>query len=204
MVLRGFDADIVGRQTEATRRADPTNRFRNLAIRDTGRGILWKSRGKLDVSDTTTSDVAKNSISLAPTFAPGVGGSLLKFNLGSIIFFPVPTNDGDWGTGIIASAFGSGRSLVTLADNEIKNVEHSFITNLGSDVIFTSNELVCRQQFDLAAGSFLGFGFSFSDGGNPLQCSDECPAQLGLPPASFRECKVVPFLDTPPSSPDPV
>lgn len=277
VVLRGFDAGIVGRQTDGTARADPRSRFKKIAIRDTGRGFLWRARGKLDVSDSTISGVSGNGISLAPAFAPGRIGTLLKFNLSSLIisdfgnagivyiddpgvcddehsvknatliggggpailairsgvcvfdshiaiprvagvvalsaavlvertkiFFPLPTTDNRWGTGIIASAFGTGRSLVTLANNEIKNVEHSFITNLGSDVIFAGNELVCRDTFDLAAGSHLGFGFSFNDGGNPAQCSDECPAQLGLPPLSFRECKAEPFIDSPPSFPDPI
>jgi hypothetical protein len=277
VLLRGFDAGIVGRQIDTARRVDLANRFRNMAIRDVGRGILWKSGGKLDVSDSKITDVSWNGISLAPDDAPGRLGRLLKFNLDAIIisdfgnagivyvddpgvcddehtiknatliggggpailairsgvcvfdshiaiprvagivalsaavlvqrtqiFFPLPTADGRWGTGIIASAFGSGRSLVTLADNEIKNVERDFITNLGSDVIFTGNELVCRQSFDLVAGSFLGFGFSFNDGGNPAQCSDECPAQLGLPPASFRACTATPFLDAPPQPPMPI
>ena len=277
VLLRGFDAGIVGWQTDATGRADPRNRFKKMAIRDTGRGILWKSRGKLDVSDSTISGVSGNGISLAPAFAPGRIGTLLKFNLSSLIisdfgnagivyvddpgvcddehsvknatliggggpailairsgvcvfdshiaiprvagvvalsaavlvertkiFFPAPTIDNRWGAGIIASAFGTGRSLVTLHDNEIKNVEHSYITNLGSDVVFIGNELVCREKFDLAAGSHLGFGFTFNDGGSPAQCSDECPAQLGLPPLSFRQCQAEPFSDSPPSFPNPI
>jgi hypothetical protein len=277
VLLRGFDAGIVGRQTTMTARGNPVNKFRNIAVRDTGRGILWKARGKLAVSDSRIADVSWNGISLAPEPATVVSGTLLKFNLDAIIiadyanagivyvddpgvcddehtinnatliggggpailairsgvcvfdshiaiprvagivalsaavlvqrtkiFFPLPTTDGRWGTGIIASAFGSGRSLVTLADNEIKNVEHSFIANMGSDVIFTGNELVCSEVFDLVAGSFLGFGFSFDDGGNPAQCSDECPAQLGLPPLSFRTCTAEPFFDAPPQPPMPI
>jgi hypothetical protein len=229
VLLRGFDAGLVGRQTDARRRGDPTSKFRNIAIQHMGRAILWKSRGKLDVSDSKITDVAWNGISLAPAGAAGRIGRLLKFSLASVIvsdfgnagivyidnpgvcddehtvtnatliggggpailairsgvcvfdshiaiprvagivalsagvlvqrtkiFFPLPTVDGRWGTGIVASAFGTGRSLVTVDDNEIKNVEHSFITTLGSDVVLTGNELVCRQHFDLVVGSHLG------------------------------------------------
>jgi hypothetical protein len=272
--MRGFDAGVVARESADAANRLLTSRFRNIAIRDSGRGFLWKARGKLAVSDTSISDVAWNGISLAPPLVTGKVGSLLQFTLEAItiadfgnagivyindpgvcdgnhtvknasliggggpavlairsgvcivdsyiaiprvaaivalsaavhventkIFFPVPSLDGEWGTGVIASALSSGHSVVSLVGNEIKNAERNFITNLGSQVLFTGNELVCREKFDIEAGSFMGFPFSFNDGGNPAQCSDECPAQVGLPPLSFRLCKADPV--GPPGPPEP-
>lgn len=101
------------------------------------------------------------------------------------IFFPTPLLDGRAGDGIVAVA-GPGRSLVTVLDNEIKNVERAYISNYGSEVIFTGNELVCTDGIDLEATQWLGFPTTYS--GPELQCSDACPAQLGLPPPSFERC----------------
>lgn len=104
----------------------------------------------------------------------------------SKIFFPTPLLDGRAGDGIVAVA-GPGRSLVTVLESEIKNVERAFISNYGSEVIFTGNELVCTDGFDLEATQWLGFPSSYS--GPEFQCSDACPAQLGLPPPSFERCR---------------
>jgi hypothetical protein len=104
----------------------------------------------------------------------------------SKIFFPTPLLDGRFGDGIVAVA-GPGRSVVTVLDNEIKNVERVYISNFGSEVAFTGNELVCTDGFDLEATPWLGFPSTYS--GPEFQCSDACPAQLGLPPPSFKACE---------------
>jgi hypothetical protein len=260
MLIRGFDAGVIGRQTSAASRIGLTTKMTKIAIRDTGRGILWKAHGKLTISDTQISDVPWNGISLAPDpLLPSADG-LFKFAIESVIisdfghagivyiddpgvcdddhtienatliggagpaivairsglcifdshialptvagivalsaavlvqntriFYPLLASNGEWGTGIVASALTTGRSVVTIVDNEIKNSERNYITNLGSHVVFTGNQMMCKPGFDLEAGSFLGFPFSFDAGGNGAQCSDECPAYL--PPSSFRTCK---------------
>lgn len=278
LLLRGFDAGVVGREEVGSDDGPETIKIANVAIRDTGRGILWKSTGKSKVTDSEITDVAHNGISLAPE-SPGGGfvGSLVKFeilgvnisdfgNAGIVyiddpgvcdddhtiknvslvggggpailavrsgvcvidsyisiprvagivavsaavlvhntdIFFPLPTPDGRWGTGIIAMADITGQSVVSVTSNEIKNVERDFITNLGSHVVVIGNEMACTDGFDLQGDNFFGFQFSFDNANNPVQCSDECPAQVGLPPLSLRACIAQSASIEPPSLGSPL
>lgn len=252
--FRGGDAATVGRVTADRARAGYTMSIANVAISHVGRGILWRSSGKIKVSDTKVTDVAANGIAIAPpggqslffdlhgidifdfgnaaivfvdnpgvcdddhtvknaTIIGGGGPGILAVRSGvcvfdshialtrgagilaisaavllqhSKIFFPTPLLDGRFGDGIVAVA-GPGRSVVTVFDNEIKNVERAYISNFGSEVIFTGNELVCTDGFDLEATQWLGFPSTYS--GPEFQCSDACPAQLGLPPPSFNACE---------------
>lgn len=253
MRFRGGDAAIVGRATADWSRSGFTMTIANAAISHAGRGILWKSTGKIKVSDSKITDVAWNAIAFAPlggqslffdvhginifdfgnaaiafvdtpgvcdddhtvknaTIIGGGGPGILAIRSGvcvfdshiaatrgagilaisaavlvqhSKIFFPTPLLDGRAGDGIVAVA-GPGRSVVTVLDTEIKNVERAYISNFGSEVIFTGNELVCTDGFDLEATQWLGFPTTYS--GPEFQCSDACPAQLGLPPPSFERC----------------
>jgi hypothetical protein len=111
----------------------------------------------------------------------------------SKIYFPLPLLDGRFGDGIIAAAAATGRSVVTVYDNEIKNVARAYLTSYGSDVTFNANEMECHtlttpgsSGIDLDAEQWLGFPFNFS--GSPLQCNDQCPALLGLSPPSLQTC----------------
>jgi hypothetical protein len=254
----GPDAAIVGRETAAGPRGGHEMRIANVVIREVGRGILWRSTGKITVSDTKITDAAWNGIAIAPLGGPGqflhfdmhgidifdfgnagivfvddpgvcdddhtvknatiIGGGgpgILAIRSGvcvfdshialtrgagilaisaavllqhSKIFFPTPLLDGRFGDGIVAVA-GPGRSVVTVFDNEIKNVHRAYLANYGSEISFSSNEMVCTDGFDLEAAGWLGFPFTYV--GPEMQCSDECPAQLGLPPASFKACQAV-------------
>lgn len=282
LMLRGFDVAVVGREEIGSDDGPEEIKIANVVIRDTGRGILWKSSGKAKVSDSEITDVAWNGISLAPE-SPGGGieGSFLKFVINGVniadfgnagivyiddpgvcdddhtiknavliggggpailairsgvcvidshiaiptvagivaisaavlvhntnINFPLPTPDGRWGTGIIAMADITGRSVVTVTSNEIKNVERDFITNLGSHVVVIGNEMACNidapPPFDIQGDSFFGFPFTFDDGGNPVQCSDKCPAIVGLPPLTLRACEAVSSTIEPPSPAQPI
>jgi hypothetical protein len=108
----------------------------------------------------------------------------------SKIYFPLPLPDGRFGDGIVAAAAATGRSVVTVYDNEIKNVARAYLTSYGSDVTFNANEMACHTLttpgspgIDLDAEEWLGFPFNFS--GSTLQCNDQCPALLGLSPPSL-------------------
>jgi hypothetical protein len=111
----------------------------------------------------------------------------------SRIYFPLPLADGRFGDGIVAAAAVTGRSVVTVYGNEIKNVARAYLASYGSEVTFNGNEMACHafaapgsSGIDLDAEEWLGFPFTFS--GNPLQCSDLCPALLGLSPPSLQPC----------------
>jgi len=124
----------------------------------------------------------------------------------SKIFYPLPLPDGRFGDGIVAAAAVTGRSVVTVFDNEIKNVWRAYLTSYGSEVTFNANEMACHLSpgsgIDLNAEQWLGFPFNFS--GNLFQCSSQCPALLGLSPPSFQECKALGTGTGPPEAATPI
>jgi hypothetical protein len=86
MLIRGSDAGIVSRQTSSGVHGGHTLTIRGMTIRDTQRGMLVMSTGKVKVSDTKITDVAWNGISMAPSANRGQG-TFLKFELLSIDIF---------------------------------------------------------------------------------------------------------------------
>lgn len=279
MVIRGSDAGIVSRETRSGVRGGHSLTAHRVIIRDSQRGLLVMSTGKVKVDDSKVTDIAWNAIAMAPPPKGGLG-TLLKFELAGIdifdfgnaaivyiddpgvcdddhivkdvtifggggpgilairsgvcvrdshialttgagilaisaavlverskIFYPLPLPDGRFGDGIVAAAAVTGRSVVTVFDNEIKNVWRAYLTSYGSEVAFNANEMAChlaptQTAIDLNGEQWLGFPFNFS--GNLFQCSSQCPALLGLSPSSFQECKALGTGTGPPEAVTPI
>jgi hypothetical protein len=89
------------------------------------------------------------------------------------------------GIGVLVLA-GAAPSHAILVGNEIKNVQHASVANLGSFVQLGGNELACAA-FNLVGEPHEGFNYTFDNlGGNV--CDVDCPATLGLRTSNPGEC----------------
>ncbi len=88
--------------------------------------------------------------------------------------------------------------MVTLTNNEIKHSSFVAIAIYGSDVVYGGNEIACHgTDADILGIDFNGFLPTLgTQPGN--ECTEECPAPLGIRPLNLRECQTTTIGISPP------